>query len=536
MSQKSTRDTVYLNGRFYTADSQRSWCDAVLVRDGAFAALGSAEDVRDAAEIGHEVVDLDGRMAMPGIHDGHTHLLFAGLRHTVEAQISPMADGAQVVRDLMASARFGCAGHQGQEVDDQGWLVAGVLDPTPFPEMRPDRAFLDEAFPDRPVMIYDWSMHHLLVNARALELSGIDEESVGPPGGQLVRRDDGRSLSGELVEHATWPVQRALPQYAPEVYRRALTWAVQTCNRYGITSVQEASATAPELRGLAELDGDDELTLHVAAHLVWRDEGIGTASMAELETIIAERDHFRTDHVDTAFVKFFMDGVPLPPHFTACELVDNEPENGKILIPRDELGDALRRFDAAGLKVKIHCAAAGAVRVALDEFEKMRLANGPSGPRHEVAHTTWVSDVDLPRFAALNIGADMSPAVWSDPQFEKILATGYRFATMQDHAVQMTVGTDWAVTATPNLFPALEGMLLRGQESLALSDALQLLTIKGAEAVRRADRRGSVEVGKSADFIVLDRNLFEVPLDQIGATTVLRTVFEGRTVYERPVG
>ena len=153
--------------------------------------------------------------------------------------------------------------------------------------------------------------------------------------------------------------------------------------------------------------------------------------------------------------------------------------------------------------------------------------------RHELGHTNLVTLADMPRFVELGVIAEMSPSVWhiygrllGDPPQD-----AWEFGTLHKHGAMLTVGTDWVVTPTPNLFPALEGMLDRGDESVELPTALRAITLNGAYAVGRETSRGSLEPGKSADFIVLDRNLFDIPVSEISETQVLRTVFEGRTVY-----
>jgi predicted amidohydrolase YtcJ len=517
---------AYTNGRIYTVDPGTPWAEAVLVEDGVFTAVGSDEDVRAAAPAGTDFIDLEGRMAMPGLHDAHTHLLFSGLKFQYECRLTPMADAAQVVADLT-----GCCGHDHGQLG--GWRVGGEFFPMAFEDERPDRAALDEAFPDRPVFLYDYSIHHGLANSRALELAGLSGDSPDPEGGRLVRRPGSDELTGELVEHGTWAVQRAIPDYPAETYREAVAWAARICNSVGITSVQEASAGWQELRALNELDATGDLPLQVAAHLVWREEGFGMASLADLDRLIEQRADFASTHVRTEFVKLWLDGAPLPPHFTEAGMDDDGAvARDKILVPDDELRAALLRFDAQGLQVKIHCAGTGSVRVALDAFAEVRRVNGADGPTHEIAHCTYIDDADYARFAELGVVAEMSPAIWQIPEFDAVLGAGYRFATLQQAGAPLTVGSDWIITPDPNLFPALQGMLQRRDQSVDLEYALRALTIEGARAIGRADRQGSVERGKSADLIVLDRNLFDVAPDEIGGTRVLRTVFEGRTVFE----
>jgi predicted amidohydrolase YtcJ len=515
---------AFLNGRIYTVHRSMPWAEAVLIENGVFSVVGTDEQVRAAAPEGTEFVDLQGRMAMPGLHDAHTHLLFSGLKFKYEARLTPAASPAEIVHDL---GECHCADLVSE--GEQPWIVGGEFLPAAFPEGQLDRKFLDAAFPEQPVFLYDYTIHHALVNSRALEIAGLSDESQDPPGGRLVRREGSNELTGELVEHARWPVMRAMPNYRAEIYRDAVSWAVSTCHRFGITSVQEASASPQALAAYRDLDLDGRLDLHVAAHMVWREEGFGMATTAELDHTIAERESFATEHLDTGFIKIWLDGAPLPPHMTQADLDAHggiDPDN--ILVEAGQLTDVLSGFDAAGLSVKIHCAGEGSVRAALDAFEAVRQTNG-QGPVHEIAHCTFIHDDDYKRFGQLNVVAEMSPAIWHIEEYG--LQDGYKFRTILDSGATMTIGSDWIITPDPNLFPAVQGMLQRPQESVDIATAVELLTLGGARVIGSDHQRGSITVGKSADFIVLDRNLFDVPTDEIGGTTVLRTVFEGRTVY-----
>jgi predicted amidohydrolase YtcJ len=256
---------------------------------------------------------------------------------------------------------------------------------------------------------------------------------------------------------------------------------------------------------------------------------------ADLEALISDRAKYQTQHVRTDFVKMTIDGVPIPPYFTEAGIDDHcQVELSRILIPPDKLNEMVSRFDKAGIKVKMHVTGAGAARVALDAIEAARKANPQSAVKHDLAHTNIIAPQDMPRFKQLNAVGEMSPAVWQE--FGRTLGNppqpAWQFKTLQNHGVLMTVGSDWVVTPAPNLFPGLQGMLLRGDESVDLASALRMLTINGAIALGWEDTQGSIEQGKLANFIVLDRNLFEVPATSVSETVVLKTVFEGRVVYE----
>jgi predicted amidohydrolase YtcJ len=525
MSSSQLR-SAFINGRIYTADAAQSWSQAILVDAGVIIAVGSTDEIMAAAGSNASIVDLGGQFVMPGLHDAHNHILASGLKFRFECRL-----GLNPSADDVVSALCECAKCQQGKLS--GWIIGGEYNPNVFPPGTLDREFLDAAFPDTPVFLADMSIHHGFANSKALELAGIDANTPDPHGGRIVRREGSTEPTGELVERATWQVKRAIPQYEPDIYREAVAWAIGIANQCGITSLQEAGGTLPELRVLNALDADGKLSAHVAVHLIWQEEAFSGVSQDEMDALIDARATFESDHVRTSFIKIWLDGAPLPPHFTQSNLdpVTGQPD-ANVVIGETDLTEALLRFDRQGLTVKIHCAAEGSVRAALNAIETVRATNG-NGPRHEIAHALFVHPDDLGRLSRLNVGAEMSPALWhiKTPELAG-LDHGCKFATLRNSGADVTIGSDWIVTDTPNLFPALQGMLDRGPESVSLENAIEMMTIAGTRAVGMGARTGSIEPGKMADFIVLDRNLFEIPISQVGEARVLRTVFEGQTVYK----
>ncbi|MFL1453976.1 amidohydrolase [Marinobacter sp. GN3S48] len=528
MTKTVSSEKLFINGRIYTVNAEAPWVDAMLVRDGVIQALGSDRELRNAVGSEVEVVDLEGRMLMPGIHDAHIHLLMSGLKFGFECRVSMDANADQVAEQLCD-----CLKCRSSKLSN--WVIGGEFNPYAFEEGTLDRAALDQKFPDRPVYLFDYSIHHALVNSKALELAGINASTPDPRGGRFVRRTGSDEPTGELVERARWPVSRVIPPYEPDIYRDALRWSQEMAHRFGITSVQEASASLPELKALRELEEADELKMHVAAHLVWEEVTFaGGLSCEEQEGLIASRSDHKSRHVNTRFVKCWLDGAPLGPHFTEARIdaASNRIDQDKILIPEDQLTEALMRFDRDGITLKMHCAGEGAVRTALNAVERVRAANGNDGPLHEIAHAGFVHPDDRPRLARLRVVAEMSPALWhrKEPEFEPLKA-GFKFNTLDAMGTHITIGSDWIITPDPNLFPALQGMLERGDESVDLRKALRMMTLDGARAVGQEKQIGSLEVGKAADFIILDRNLFEIPTSDVGETRVLSTYFAGDRVY-----
>jgi predicted amidohydrolase YtcJ len=523
-SSADVNEIAFMSGEIYTGRDAK-WAQAILVRNGTIVAVGSDKHIKDAASANCRFQTFGGRMVMPGIHDAHTHLLLSGLKHKFDPRMPDGANTAELTKALLACA---CCR------PENGWLVGGEVNLNSLISTGFDKSALDAAFPDTPVYLYDYTIHHGVANSKALQIAGVTAETPDPPNGRFVRQPGTSEPNGILIEMANTPVLRAVPARSRQMYKSALRWAVEVSNQFGITSIQEASASRHFLETARELDMDGDLSLHVAAHLVWRDERFGDASSADLDELVQNRKQFASSHVRTDFIKIWLDGMPLPPFPTHSALgEDGSVDESNLIFSEDELFGALQRFDEAGMTVKIHCSAEGAVRTALNAIARVRSANG-RGRRHEIAHAGFVAPDDVKRLLELDVTAEMSPAIWhrKEPEFAPIDA-GFKFATLRNHGAEISIGSDWILPPDPNLFPALQGMLERGAESVDLHYALSCMTLAGSRSVGLDHRIGSIEVGKSADFIVLDRNLFKTPISSIGETNVINTFFEGQMVFDR---
>ena len=348
-----------------------------------------------------------------------------------------------------------------KDLAEDDWLVAGLFYYNFFPNDKPHKSHLDVAFPNRPVYLREGSFHHALLNSKALEIAGIDEHTKAPFGGEIVKDANG-DLTGELIETATVLAAPYLPKASAERNLDAVRWAVRKNNENGITSAQDASGTAEMLVAFNALERSQEMTMNLAAHLIWRSPKFGDTSDDQLERLIENRSRYQTDHLKVDFIKVWIDGSPTAPYFTQADVLpDGQIELNRMLIPTDELNAALVRFDRMGMKTKLHVAGAGATRAALNAIEAARNANPNSVVIHELGHTNLVTPSDLLRFRQLNAVAEMSPSVWhlygrflGDPPQD-----AWEFGTLHKSGAMMTIGTDWVVTPTPNLFPALQGML-----------------------------------------------------------------------------
>lgn len=550
VTQAEPADSVYRHGRIYTVDDQNRWAESLAVTDGRIAAVGADADV--VALIGPQtkVVELAGRMVMPGIHDMHLHPVEGGFQELVECTFPFVTPLPGILAKIHA-----CAGlkAKGEWIRGGQW-AAETLD-TPNP---PSLAMLDAAAPDNPVFLIDSTYHNAWVNSRALEALGIDANTPDPQGGVIVRDARTRKPTGILFDNAAYFAMKRLPKRSDAEYQAAVRWAVAKVNSYGVVAMKDALADGYSVRAYAALDRAGKLDMRVATSRPWR------ATWTEDDATEARnRAHWQEDqtaHVRTGFAKIFVDGIP--PTRTAVMLEPYLPDarhgagfKGELQHRPEDLDAALVQLDKLGLTVKMHATGDGAVRAALDAIAAARKANGASGLHHEIAHAELIAPVDIARFRQLDAVAELSPILWYPGPLVEMMAgvmgraraeQFWPIRSLLDARVEMIYGSDWpSVVPTPNPWPGIEAMVTRkdpygsstatldASEAIGLADAVRIFTRNGARAMRLEQDTGSLERGKFADFVVLDRNLFDIAPAQIGDTQVLETVFEGRVVFTR---
>jgi predicted amidohydrolase YtcJ len=342
-----------------------------------------------------------------------------------------------------------------------------------------------------------------------------------------------------------------LPAYSLEQTAGALAWSLAEIMQYGVTTIKEALVTTATMEAYAKLASQGDLALNVRTSLTWKSSWAN--SHEDEVALIESRAKFATDTIDTDFAKIMLDGIP--PTYTAAMLEPYMPSEafgdewlGKLMLDPDVLRADVVSLDAKGLSIKIHATGDRSVRVALDAIEAERSVNGDSGLMHEISHAELIHPDDVPRFAKLNVAAEMCPILWypiPGLDWEAWLGPDRKVWPVKrlvEAGALVIYGSDWAVVPTPNPWPGIESILTRAdptgasnttlwpEQAVDLATAIRIFTLNGAIANKAGDRSGSLEVGKEADFIVLDRNIFEVPITDVGETEVLLSVIGGREV------
>ncbi len=540
-------DRVFSDGAIYTVDEQRNWASAVAIRDGRVVYVGDDEGAQAFVGESTEVVDLDGQMLLPGFHDSHIHILM-GVMADDECDVLRIETAEAVAQKLQACTElFG--------IGDDRWIIGGGWGEWLYPEANPRKGLLDAMYPDRPVYLESSFGHAAWVNSKALELAGIDADTVNPEAGIIERDPETGEPSGTLRESAMMLVKSQLPEMTPAQLAKRIRAGVELANSVGITAVIEPGIDEAALQPVLDVDADGDLSLRAVVSLSPISWNPGKFDDAIFE-LLAQREAWRRPNIDVDSVKIYMDGVieygtsPLlePYHDT-----DYGSGDDHHFYEQAEVDRYFARLDEMGIQVHVHAIGDAAIRRALNAFAAMREANGMSDNRHQIVHLQLIHPDDRSRFGALNIGA-VFQSLWAYPDpaameldipmlGEERTWQMYPIRSVHESGGRIVGGSDYFVT---DLNPLLaietaitrqdpwtnEGPVLNEDESVDLETMIAAYTINGAYQMKLEDEQGSVEVGKRADFVVLDRNLFEIPASEISDANVTMTIFNGQTVYE----
>lgn len=554
-------DLVLCNGYVWTVDARDSIKKAVAVRDGNIIYVGT--DNGAAHYIGRrtQVVDLGGRMVMPGLHDGHLHSLSAG-----SGLLSlDFAYASLTVAEFLDRVSVYLTKTTDQEPD--GWVIGShwyvqALRPTGVTVTRKD---LDGLATERPIAISSSDFHTMLVNSRALELAGITKDTPDPAGG-IIERDTAGAPTGILQDSATALVGAVLPAPTDADNLRYAEATLSALRAQGVTTFMDAAADENMLRAYTTVAEQGKLTAR--AHFALVVDLTEKTPLRRLKRLRRRYDagvlRARPD-VHVGNVKVFLDGVLQAPAQTAAVLepylVDDGhghmvpgTRKGTIYWPQDKLDAFFTEAATSGFDPHTHAIGDHAVQVALDAFGAVRRA-GYKRNRLTIAHAELVAPADIPRFHRLDVVASMG-FHWAKPgpdttdSVEPYLGPG-RYENFEPEGAifraggRVSLGSDWPVdplnewdalrtvitrTALPGTPYAKYGTMTPSQR-LRRRAAIRAATLNGAYQLRQEHRTGSIEVGKLADLIVLDRNILKIPAEDIANTRVLLTLVGGKPVH-----
>ena len=531
-------DIVFRGGPVYTVDSAQPHASAVAVAGTRIVFVG--DDTGAAKLIGPHtrVIELKGRMLLPAFHDSHVHPLTAGVRLS-ECALDDLTTPAQVADSIARCAKA-------RPTD--AWFIGHGWQLPVFPHANPSRALLDSLVPDRPAYVRAADGHSAWVNSRALALAHVTARTHDPTDGR-IERDAAGNPSGTLREGAADLVSSLLPKTTAQQRVDGLERAIRYANSLGIVAVQDASADSDILVAYQTLDKRGALNARVVAS-IYVDPAVG---VRQLPQMIRLRDQFAGTRLRATSAKIFADGV-IESHTSALleAYLDTHNRGPANLTPAgfDSLAIAL---DKAGFQIHVHAIGDRAVRMALDAIEAAQRANGAHDARDHIAHLEMIDTLDLPRFKSLGVFANFQ-ALWAfrDSYIrdltEPVLGPerSSRLYPLGDVAAAggtIVGGSDWGVSSL-NPLEAIQVGVTRcdpapttaciawlPKERVSLEQMIAAYTIEGARLAFDEKITGSITVGKAADLVVLDRDLFAIPPSQIGKAHVLLTLLDGHDVF-----
>lgn len=537
--QARPADLVFRNGSVYTVDARHPRAEALAVKGGRIVFVGRAADLAPHIGPRTRIVDLRGGMLLPGFQDTHVHLLDGGVdlgRCDLYACESIAEVSATIRAYARAHPRLPC-------VVGAGWGISL------FPGCNPSRELLDRLVPDRPAFFWASDGHNGWANSRALAAAGITASTPDPPRGR-IERDAHGNPSGTLREAAATGVTEKLSPVSFDESLRGLLTAQARAHAAGITTIHDARVTRSQVAVWQAAEAKGRLTLRVVASL----ETDPTRGPEQVDDLVKLRASATRSRVRLTAAKIFLDGV-IETHTAAmlAPYADRPHDRGISEFAPDALRALALRLDEAGFQIHMHAIGDRAVRDGLDAIEAVTVAHGPRDRRPHIAHVQLIDPADRPRFPRLGVAANFQ-SYWlqdnSDSKVDRVVLGPSRYAqqyparSMWRCGARVVGGSDWPVTTLAPL-DAIEvavthralgdahGAVYIPDERVSLAQAIQMYTRNAAWLGFDEARTGTLEVGRRADLVVLDHDLFKLPSHRIHAARVMLTVADGVVVYRR---
>jgi predicted amidohydrolase YtcJ len=528
-------DLVLVNASVWTGDARRPWAQAVAIRGQRIFRVGTEAECREPADDGTDIVNLQGGLVLPGFIDCHTHFLAGGFA-LGRVRLREATNREDFTARVAAASRRLAPGE---------WVLNGDWDQERFkPPELPRREWIDAVTPANPVCVNRFDGHMVLANSLALGLAGIARGTPAPPGGEIVKDPETGEPTGILKDAAMELVYSKIPEPSMAEKLRAAEASLREAAANGVTSVHEM-ADASSLEVFEELARRDRLTARVSVFF--------PITQVDLVARLKVKSPLGGPFLKIAGLKGFVDGSlgsstayffePYTDDLKAFGLLHEQ------MFPEGVMERRVLEADRAGLQVAIHAIGDRANSLLLDMFERVMAAGGPRDRRWRVEHAQHLRAGDIARFGRLGLIASVQPyhaiddGRWAEKKIGRERArTTYAFRSLLETGARLAFGSDWTVaplSAVAGISAAVTRRTLDGrnpdgwipEQKIPVEEAVRAYTENGAFAEFAEAEKGSVEAGKLADLVVLDRNIFRIPAEEIDAARVRLTVFNGKIIY-----
>lgn len=543
MSKNET--ILYRNGNIYTVDAQDSRAEAVAIADGKIIFVGTNEEADDI--VCDKVIDLEGKTMLPGFIEGHGHVTWGAMDAVFRINLFGVDSVDEYAPKIKA---FVDANPDLQVYEGVGWENPF------FGEHGPSRKILDEICPDKPMLLYSHDKHTAWVNTCTIERCGVTKDTTVPDGNVIEREEDGYP-SGTFREFAAIDlVTKILPEYGKEDYKKAIRWGQDFYASLGVTSLQDPilDPESPAIKVLHEMEQDGELKLKFrGAYRTYENEPYKYMDYMKETSAKVSSHMFKIDQA-----KIFVDGVVEGRTAFLKEPYADEPDYcGNPIWKTEDLIEFGKKVDDMGLDLHFHIIGDAACTQMLDVLDAIREANPNRDRRPVCTHLQVVDPADYPRLVDHGFACVTNP-YWhfkyrgffdliEQPFLGERADKEYPMQSMVDAGVILGAASDYNVTPIPaplggiqigvnrcNVDEDPEDMerVLAPEERVSRQTLLRAFTMGNAYSARMDDITGSIEEGKYADLVILDKDLFEVPSSEIYNIKVLETISEGETVYK----
>ncbi|MCF6213730.1 MAG: amidohydrolase [Flavobacteriaceae bacterium] len=532
-----SKQQVFINAKIYTVNSNQPWAEAMLIENGKIIAIGTNAEVKNKAKKNSEVIDLQNRMVMPGIHDVHMHPLEAASDNFQfvlnETETNPENYAPAIRRAVKRN-------------QNAAWILGWGFDIfTLFDATREPIEILDAISTTKPIAIMEQTSHSMWVNSKALELAGIDRNSPNPQGG-IIMKDSNGNPNGLLIDNSGNLIVdlaiASIPNSEQNDYEGLINYSLPLLSKNGITSICDARTYWKRNHHLTwkRVEDNGKLTVRVNLGLwLYPDEDDDT----QINTLKSLYSNDPNSLLKINQIKLYADGIIIN---TTAAMQDNylldffelPTNNGLNYVSQDRMAKYIAALEPIGFDFHIHTIGNRGVNEALNAIAQ----SGTSLGRHRLTHVEYVNPSDYNRFNQLNVTADAQvagnfskPERWHENDEFVTPSLNNNIIPLKSLKLanaRITLSSDWDVSSL-NPFVGMQNAVTRYPQELTLEEVVKAYTINAAYVMRQEDKVGTLEVGKEADFIVINQNIFDISKSKISQTQVLRTYLQGRLIYKK---
>ncbi len=534
-------DLVLINGNIVTVDENNPRAEALAVKGDTIVAVGSYKEIKTYIDKKvTEIIDLQGKLVLPGFNDGHVHFIYGG-----HALMSISLDRVASFDEIQQKVQ-----EKIEDKNDGEWIEGRGWDQEILPGKKwPTKELIDEVAPDNPVALSRICGHCTLVNSYVLRISGITKDTPNPPGGIIVKDPVTGEPTGILHERAMGLIKR--PQLSDkeshEMDKQAVKLAVREAARFGVTSVHDLDG---KIAVLKELLDDGELTVRVYAGEALTSSPEKMQEYKEWKQMLVDNNHM----LKFGVIKGFIDGSLGSSTALLPEPYKNNPStSGLMLMTQEELNEIVALYDKENFQIAIHAIGDKGCNVVLNAFEESIKGNGKRDARHRIEHATVIIPEDIPRFDTLGVIPSVQPVF--GPSYGQTIRSFFEdrlgterakytniWNTLAQAKARMAFGTDWPVESLnpmEGIYSAVSRKSISDkagnawllEERLSVKEAVECYTLGSAYASFEEEIKGSLQVGKLADIVVLSKDIFTIPEEEILNTEVVFTILGGKIIH-----